>query len=202
MLTARCLYFGFCHACCKFQKEHVHLIHYPLYTTIRKPCNYLLSLLTHSSRPVPKDWVQGTVYWCSIIWINFLPIPIQSFPAFLHLCLFFVCLLFVVCLFVVCLFVCLFVVEHTDDYSCIAIKTSANQISCYWNTSSQSHPTFFTMWRKKHLTWLSNSAGLILAKRRKSMMVNCLAISSGSKSNKLRTEDKLEGNCKRNKHAI
>ena len=32
------------------------------------------------------------------------------------------------------------------------------------------------------------------------MMVNCLAISSGSKSNRLRTEDKLEGNCERNKH--
>ena len=54
------------------------------------------------------------------------------FASLLAFCLFVVCLLFVVCcLFVCCLFVCLFVVEHTDDYSCIAIKTSANQISCH-----------------------------------------------------------------------
>jgi len=48
-----------------------------------------------------------------------------------------------------------------------------------------------------HFTWLSNSAGLILAKRLKSMIVICLAISSGSKSNILRTGDELVGNCER-----
>ena len=167
----------------QIQKEHVHLIHYPLYTTITKPCNYPLCNWGMSTRLLIQ-------YHLNKLFSN----TYTVFSSSLFVCLFVFCLLFV----------CLFVVKHTDDYSCIAIKTSANQISCYRNPSSQSHPTvkvFFIMWRKKHLTWLSNSAGLILAKRRKSMMVNCLAISSGSKSNKLRTEDKLEGNYKRNKHA-
>lgn len=106
-----------------------------------------------------------------------------------------------------------FNVVYTDKYSSIVIETSVDQIyvswtmkqSLCWNTSSESHRTVkassILCW-KEDLTWLSSSAGLILAKRRKSMMVSCLAISSGSKSNKLRTDDKLEGNCKRNKHML
>ena len=43
-------------------------------------------------------------------------------------------------------------------------------------------------------TWLSSSEGLILAKRLKSMIVICRAISSGSKSNTLRTADGVSGN--------
>ena len=43
-------------------------------------------------------------------------------------------------------------------------------------------------------TWLSNSEGLIMAKRLKSIMVICLAISSGSKSNTLSTDDGVSGN--------
>ena len=43
-------------------------------------------------------------------------------------------------------------------------------------------------------TWLSSSDGLILEKRLKSMIVICLAISSGSKSNTLSTADGVSGN--------
>ena len=45
-------------------------------------------------------------------------------------------------------------------------------------------------------TWLRSSAGLIREKRLKSMIVICLAISSGSKSKTLSTEDGVSGNCR------
>lgn len=44
-----------------------------------------------------------------------------------------------------------------------------------------------------NITWFSSSAGLIFAKRVKSMMVICLATSSGSKSKIVRTGDGLQG---------
>ena len=126
MLTARCLYLGFCHAYNKFKRTMY--IDYLIFIILTKPCNYHPPLLSHRHSYTRCHW--GLSAGLLMLYHLF---------SFTYVVVFLPLYTCILC----------FNVVYTDKHSGIVIETSVDQIyvswtmkqNLCWNTSTQLHRT-------------------------------------------------------------